>query len=359
MVALLLWAAAGGVARAQPGVPPVGRGGEPPVAEGPDGLGAPSPRQSVPTPPASYGTTRPAPPMIGPQAYDAEVAVPPEPRPSEPVDPDRRAGSEMIELYVTSSFYTAFATAYLLSLDGALSEEEANFIVLGALVGPGTVVALDLATDGFRTGVPPAIAMGLLGGVVEAGLLSNQFDLVDSDEGVFGLITASMTVGGLLGGIVGTQLRPSVADVRLVASMAGWGLYFTGLASVAVNADDEGAATALLVGFNAGALLGVVLAPYNELSAGQVMLLDAGLGIGTAAGAMVTTLATADDFDEQTITAGMGIGALAGLVVTYLLVRPDDPVASDATQTAARRSTPYVAPTPDGGGAVVGVSGVM
>lgn len=349
-MALLLWASAVG-ARAQSVVPD--QGAE--RVEGPDGLSAPAPRAAVPPPPPAYATARG---RVAPIRQSAESEAAGRAQPTEGAE--RRAGSEMPELYIMSGVYTALATAYLLSIDHRIAEDETGFVVLGALVGPAVVLTVDLTTGGLPTGVPAAIGMGLLGGLVEAALVSNRFEgLVDTDPGILGLITASMTVGGAVGGVASTLLRPSVSDVRLVMSTAVWGLYFTLLGGLAFDVGDDTAATAELVAFNAGALIGVLLTPINDLSAGSVWLLHAGLGIGTAAGVMLTTLASSGSFDPQVIAAGAGAGALAGLVVTYLLVRPDDPDVEPAEMPAARASAPFVAPTVDGRGAVVGVRGVL
>ena len=331
-----------------PAMPPQGYG-VPPGAYGSGAYGA-----------GAYGTG----PYGATGAYGASAAygasLDPElggRRPRLEIDPDRRRGSEMIELYIAGGAWGVLTGVWLVVLGGDLEDSGGGAIPI--LCGGGAAVlvfGVDAATGGFPTGVPASIAMGAFVGFFEGVFTLTAFaDDIDDDTTAVSLLWGGATIGALGGALLGTQLRPTTGDVRLVASTAFWGAYFTGLVSVVADADDEDGFRAVLGGLNAGLLLGFLLAPANDLDASRVMLLNAGVGVGSGAGLLVASMISADsgDLEPDTTALTVAVGGAAGLLGAFLLFGRGGGGDDDARADAGGLM-PYVAPTE--GGAVAGIT---
>ena len=326
--------------------------GSAPAAAPPQGYGAPA---------GAYGASPYGTPAYGASAtygasLDPELA---ERRPHLEIDPDRRRGSEMIELYIAGGGWGVLTGVWLVVLGGDLEDSGGGAIPI--LLGGGAAVlvfGIDAATDGFPTGVPASIAMGGFVGLFEGLFTLAAFSRdIDDEETAVSLVWGGATLGLVSGALLGTQLRPTTGDVRLVASTAFWGAYFTGLVSVVAEADDEDAFRAVLGGMNAGLLLGFLLAPANDLDASKVMLLNAGVGVGSGAGLLIASMISADsgDLEPDTTALTVAVGGAAGLLGAFLLFgRDGGSDDADASARAGAAMMPFVAPTE--GGAVAGVT---
>ncbi len=320
---------------------------------GPDWTDIPPPPPGYgSTPPPGYGTAMPPPPgaIVPPHA---------ETPPPAPADPDKRSVSEMVELYVTGSMYGLLTGGWFatLAFDGA----EAVNGTIPMLAGAGGALAVfgaDSAQDGgFRTGVPASISMGLTVGALEGlvGLAAFERDM-ESEESAVTLVWGLTTVGGAGGALLGSWLRPSIGDTRLVASAGVWGAYFAGLAALAAGTEGQDAWRWVLAGLNAGLVLGMVAAPVVDLTGGRVMLLHAGIGGGALAGFMIAAaMASPDDLEDDTTAVVVGVGSALGLAGMFLLVRPRGGAGPSAESSTAW--SPYVSPV-DGGG-IVGVHAAL
>lgn len=334
--------------------PPPGYGGIAPAGEQSpaEALAPPPPGYGGQAAPQGYGSGVPPPP---PSSYTLPPAVP-QPSPFVEVDADRRASGEMVELYIAGSLYGALTGVWLATLMGVPDEAGSSaFPLLFGAGGALAVLGADVSGDGFRTGVPAAIAMGALIGLGQGSLLLAAFsDDIEDDTSALALVWGATTVGGAAGALAGSWLRPSIGDSRLVASTSLWGAYFGAMAAIAADTRDEESATWVLGGLDAGLAVGLLLAPAIDLDAGRVMLLHAGVGAGALAGLMVLAFVSRDpsDIDDGTLATTIGVGSLLGLVGMYLLVRPSDPPHEPEATTAF---VPFVAPTEAGG--VMGVGG--
>jgi hypothetical protein len=263
----------------------------------------------------------------------------------------------MIELYIAGASWGVLTGTWLVLLGGDPEGTGGGAIPI-LLGGAGAVLvfATDSALDGFPTGVPASIAMGALVGFLEGVFILPAFqDDFDTESSIATVLWGGATLGAVAGAVMGTQLRPTTGDARLVASVGLWGAYFAGLGAMVAQADGESGWRVALGGLNAGLLLGLLLAPVSDFNASRVMLLHAGVGAGSLAGLLVATMVQSDsgDLDNETTALTVGVGAAMGLLGAYLLFRPREPEPGAAPYEGARASwSPFVAPAP--GGAVVG-----
>lgn len=338
----------------------------------------------MPPPPPGYETPPPPSPSVPPSApssggadaltaprpagyprypsatpdYGVPFGMEARPAPAPAIDPDRRSGGEMVELYIAGSFYGVMSGVWLATMFG--DPEDASVSSLVLLFGAGGalgVLGADQLGDGFRTGVPASIAMGALIGFGEGlALLASFEDSFGDATSAVGLVWGATTVGAAAGALVGTSSRPSIGDSRLVASTAIWGAYLAGLASIAGGAEGEEAGRWVLGGLNAGLGIGLLIAPALDLDGGQVMLLNAGLGAGALAGLMAASIITRDStrLDEGTAAITIGVGSVLGVAGMYLLIRPRG---DDDEPARAAAWSPFVAPVEGGG--VAGLTGSL
>jgi hypothetical protein len=262
----------------------------------------------------------------------------------------------MIELYIAGAGWGVLTGIWLVVLGGDLEDSGGGAIpILCGGGGAVLVFGVDSATGGFPTGVPASIAMGAFIGLFEGGFTLAAFsDDIDDETTAVSLLWGGATIGAVGGALLGSQLRPTTGDVRLVASTAFWGAYFTGLVSIVADADEEDAFRAVLGGMNAGLLLGFLLAPASDLDAGSVMLLNAGVGVGSGAGLLIASMISADsgDLEPDTTALTVAVGGAAGLLGAYLLFGRGG--SDDDARADSGGLMPFVAPTE--GGAVAGIT---
>lgn len=322
-------------------MPPPPGGGTPP----PPGYGTPPPPgggYGQQPPPGGYGQQPPpggygAPPPPG--AYAPPVA----PVPPVTIDPERRGGREMVELYVTEITFGVYAGAYLAYLMGGDDETLLGTLpILGGLGAGLTVWALD-AEPGMRAGVPSAIStgtwLGFFDGLLAYAAFQSDFETCTpsggcsaNDDAILSLLFTSTVLGTAVGAGVGYGMRPTVGDNRLVLSGGIWGAWLMGMLALASQPDSsETAWQMVFVGYNVGIAASILATAAVDMTEGRVWLLNLGLILGAMAGAIVPAMIVGgrDDreVDEPVVAATVGVGSAAGLILALILTGNRDQAA--------------------------------
>lgn len=284
-----------------------------------------------------------------------------------------RSPDELTLLYATSFLYGAGTGAWFLlqvEPDTALT---ATLPFAALTAAPVLAVA---TIDGYRKlprGVPHAISAGVYLGLGQGvWLLGYQHarasriqdasagsQLRWTPEAGASVLWGAATLGGVLGGALGSSLVTTPGRVSFTASTTIWAGALTGLTAGALLPDDEHrrehAFLAGGIGYNAGLLGGLLAAGSVSPSVARVRLVDL-LGIGGALSSAGLYLAVAQDPHARTAEGlavlGAGLGLSAGWIATSGMGRelPAETPPSVTVQPAI---------TPVRGGATLGVGGVL
>lgn len=286
--------------------------------------------QPVPPPPPGPPVYQPMP--VPPPGQPMYQPPPPPPRPvpvapRRPIDPDRRPGSEIAELYMTTFGVAALGTAAILANAG-VDRAWSYAIVppLGGLVGMGTVLFLDW-DPGMRTGVPTAMSTGAFIGLANGLLVWGALEDRPDAPGVLSLVSLASLGGLVAGGIVGATARPSIAENRLTLSLGLWGGLAAWMSALAFDAHGNRTAYAIgLAGLNVGTLAGVIGGALGDPSMEAVGLLSGGAFIGALTGLgiawLVHEVRERDGLPHgrEITAAGVGIGTGSGLLLGIFLM---------------------------------------
>ncbi len=224
-----------------------------------------------------------------------------------------------------------------------------------ALGGAGALtVSAALTPQGITTGHALALSVGPAIGIANAALISSALNLRPRTEAA--AFAFSQVAGTGLAELVWEVLRPSAGDVSLATSFAGWSIGFAALGHAAVHRAlyAGNLPASLLVGMDAGLIVGSVVAWVYPVSVARMSLINVGFLIGLGVGAGVGTLVNAalisvgadiemNSSGANTVLFGsVGAGAVLGAAVATILSRNWDfdhlpPV------------TPVVLPTSTGG----------
>jgi hypothetical protein len=241
-----------------------------------------------------------------------------------------RTPQELTLLYSTAFVYGLGTSAWV-----ALETEPKN---VGAAVLPfavfttASVGAVALA-DGyrpFRRGVPQSISTGVYLGFGEGiwavgyqhAVATRRDDLPPwNDKEVASVIWGGATLGAIGGGIVGSLRDTTPGRVSFTLSTSLWGGLIGSFATTALSPDEarrtEHAFAAGLIGYNAGLITGLVLAPSVAPSIARVRFVDLGGIGGGLIGAGTYTLVVGEGGRSRAAFGAAAIGASLGLGLTW------------------------------------------
>lgn len=317
-----------------------------------------------------------------PSTPSASTARPPAQPAGPPPDPTRRGDGELAELYITGTAlgaYTGFFVPFAAGLAGQARDQDlASLVYALTIVGGGGLFALGVAGldsigGGLRTGVGPAISMGVRYGIATGLLMWGALDpaLSTVTHGMCGteMFTCSYNRaglmertslpmafgigGGLLGAAIGFGLRPSVEQVRVVEVGGLWGTLVGLLASGGAAEDNAQGFVITASGMGLGMLgTSIALAAGARIGPGRVGFMSLGLAGGAAVGMLVPLIASGItggwSWPFFTITSATGI---AGLVLAGVL--------TDGMNEGGSGPDVRVSASPLEGGGVLDVSGTF
>lgn len=280
-----------------------------------------------------------------------------------------RGNDEMTLLYMSSLLYGIGSGVWLLLETQPDSAVTATLPFAAATAAPVIAVA---TVDDYRKlarGVPHAISAGLYLGLGEGVLLTamqnarashSAGDAAWKPETVAGVLWGGATLGGVVGGALGSSLVTTPGRVSFTASTTLWSGVVTGLASGALLPDDdhrrERAFGVASIGYELGLVSGLLLAGPVSPSVTRVRLVDL-TGAATALAGTGLYLSFASDPDRRTAEGIAATGALVGLTAGWWLTRNMKADLPDHPATGFFAVQPSIEPV--AGGALLGARGTL
>ena len=193
----------------------------------------------------------------------------------------------------------------------------------GVALGAGGAIAFGLRPGFDAAQAQTVLSTEVLGGATGAvlGLVLDPYDRLGTPWGMLG-----GAIAGAAGGHLLATLEPSGRDVLAGQSGAVWGtgLALTGVLFLERFNEPQQVAVPLVVGADAGAALGVLVARRLDLSQGQIAWADLGLTLGSGTGLLVMGIIASDrDVSWQQGTVLVGAGGLTGGLLAGFLADPD------------------------------------
>ncbi len=291
---------------------------------------------------------------------NSAIGVPPPPTGTPPPPP----ADASMALQPTSSaraelifFQTLHGLSLGLEMCALVECNSTQTWVLLPMLGTGAGLGLSfvLSSDGVTPGLARALTSGVEWGAWHAVALGVATEAFDQTPSV-GLGLALGQLGGLgLGAGLYALLHPTAGQVSLTSSGGIWTTVVTLFTAelFRVQFDTSSLFLTAMLASDAGLVAGGLLAANKPMSAGRVLLLDAGGLLGGLLGVGVDLLAQGDNPDE-TVLGGLGlVGTVGGLSLSYWLTRswdarPGAPASSLSPTLAFVR-----------GGAVAGIGGQL
>lgn len=280
-----------------------------------------------------------------------------------------RGNDEMTLLYMSSLLYGIGSGVWLLLETQPDTAVTATLPFAAATAAPVIAVA---TLDGYRKlarGVPHSISAGLYLGLGEGVLLASMqnarasrssSDAAWKPETVAGVLWGGATLGGIIGGALGSSLVTTPGRVSFTASTTLWSGVVTGLATGALLPEDDkrrerafGVAT---IGYELGLVSGLVLAGPVSPSVTRVRLVDLMGAASTLAGTGLY-LSFVSDPDRRTAEGIAATAAVLGLTAGWFLTRNMKADLPDRPATAFFAVQPSIEPV--AGGALLGMRGAL
>jgi hypothetical protein len=212
--------------------------------------------------------------------------------------------------------------------------------------GAGIGLSLHFSADGITPGLSRALTSGTLWGLWHGAMLgigTHAFANAREEDKATVLGLGLGQLAGLgVGGALYAGLEPTAGQVSLTSSGGIWTTVATGLGMLLLDADPDGetVAVVLLVASDIGLLAGGYLASRAPMSAGRVLLLDAGGLLGTLGGAGLAVLLAGEDREPPFVGGAGLLGAASGLALAYYLTLDWDDDDSDGEQALALSLVP-------------------
>jgi hypothetical protein len=284
-----------------------------------------------------------------------------------------RTTDEITLMYVTSFLYGAGTGVWFLLLTEPDSAATATLPFAAITAAPVIALATVDGNKKLPRGVPHAISAGVYLGLAEGiwlvGYQHGRSGRMEDEtpnaqvrwkpESVASVLWGSATLGGVLGGVLGSSLVTTPGRVSFTGSTAIWSGTLTGLTAGALLPENsyrtERAFLASGLGYNAGLLGGMLGAGALSPSVTRVRIVDllGGAGGLTASGLY---LAIAHDPDIRATQGLAALGAGAGLAIGWWVtagMKPDAP----GEPAKGLLMQPSIQPTV--GGATLGVVGSL
>jgi len=240
------------------------------------------------------------------------------------------------QLIIAAGVAGGFATGSLLT-----AFTDTGVAGLGVLVGAGAGILgsilwlpeqVPLGTSNLA--ITSTIASTIAGGTA-ARLFTDDADII---EPVLGLSTIVGAVGGYY---AGARTKISPGDAALINTNLVWGTA-AGLAfSISFDAGTRLGSGLVLSGLGMGAVSGILMTNYFEISRTHAALIDVGGVIGVIGGLAAESMAYRDDQDtarQEEHAANFALGGMAvGLIAAGILTRNlDSPKVPPMTPTLGR-----------------------
>ncbi len=264
-------------------------------------------------------------------------------------------------------------TGITIDLRGVNNGSLGTLVIVGSTAGGGALGWLLADRSDATRGDAYLTTLGLTVGAANGALLLSPTHNTDNAEQVMGVLTLSSAVGTLAGFAAsrGERLTPG-------QSMFATNITFMGVGSAALIASitdgdghhDNSALTALAVGLDGGALVGLAVAPRVEWSNRRAQVVAMGSLVGTLVGGMAAGLVapkTANEdgtssLSQNFVATSLLIGAWAGFGAGIYMTRdmaPDPKYDPRFQKTASRDNPVTVMPMIRGDGAGIAMGGTF
>ncbi|MBX3154468.1 MAG: PEGA domain-containing protein [Deltaproteobacteria bacterium] len=258
------------------------------------------------------------------------------------------------QLIAYSTVGAGFATGALL-----FAFNDNNLVGAGSLIGAaaGFVGSYFYLPDGLELGTSNLTITTSLATAIGGAAMASLF--TDDDAIRQPVIGASLIAGAGAGYYLARRLRVSPGDAAVVNSAILWGTAAGAGFAVSFAPPREVTAGLVLSGLGMGAISGVLLTRYFDVSRTRAVLIDVGGLAGVIGGLAVESLVnpsttTAGNPNERAdrerehlanyALAGMAVGLVVAGVLTRNFDTPDIPVRATvgaATDAAGRSTTTY------------------
>ncbi|MFT4979258.1 MAG: hypothetical protein ACI8S6_005168 [Myxococcota bacterium] len=220
-----------------------------------------------------------------------------------------------VQLAISQTIMGGLTTGLVIPtfLERPWSEDPTTHIV-SALAGMGAGIGgsyLYTRNNPITRGEAWTFALGESLGLYHGIFLVSNSDMT-SGAAMGGTLLLSEVAGGVAGAVIASRRSPSMQDVSLVTSAAGWGALNSGILLAMFEPDSAFPVQVAIT--DAGVVTGILLARAYDLSPRRLSLINsagvAGVGVGLLIG-----LAMEDE--DATLTA-MLLGEAAGLTLGTL-----------------------------------------
>jgi len=284
-----------------------------------------------------------------PTGYDnVPPPAPPEaPRPSE-AGPEQPTGTARAELVMGQTLHGILLGVEVCVAFGC---EDVQPWVLSLMLGAGGGFGLSmwLSVDGVTPGLARSLNSGTEWGLWHGLMLALASSYYGSTSDEAKTVMTSMAIGQLVGlgagGLAYYLAHPTTGQVSLTSSGGIWLTIATllTLAFLEVEpADETSIFWTALIASDIGLVGGGLFASQMPMSAGRVLLIDAGGLLGTLLGMGIDLLAEGDDPSPKPFFGLALVGLLAGLGLSYYFTRdwdePEPQPGAVPTQHAVERA---------------------
>lgn len=291
-----------------------------------------------------------------------------------PRAPAVRSSDELSLLYATSALYGAGTGVWFLLLAQPDSALTATLPFAAITAAPIIAVATVDGAKKLRPGVPHSVSAGVYLGLGEGmwlvGYQQSRAARLESEspgtgarwrpEGVASVLWAGATLGGVVGGVLGSSLVTTPGRVSFTASTTLWSGVITGLAAGALQSDgparSERAFAIGGIGYNAGLAFGMLGASAVSPSVARVRIVDL-LGVAGGLSTLGGYLASVGEPNRRAAEGLAALGAGAGVALGWIVTAG---MAADRPTEAPKAGvvlSPSIVPVP--GGASLGVVGAL
>ena len=271
---------------------------------------------------------------------------------------DRAQSGEIIDLMITSGAYGMLLANGIVNWSGVESRSSGSDLVnirFGATFVGATLSLTGLLAMDAPRGTPTVMAIGLRYGTIAGGLMAGA--LRTDGNATLGAMVAGGLLGFGLGAGLGYALRPHVSRARFVEAGAFWGAGLGFITSGALRG-DVGVTFGLGVGgMTLGMLTHALVASLSRVSVGRGWLLNVAFAAPSGLAALLAVIGSGGSASQEVVfglSAGFGVLGL-GIIMAVTDGLQDSGWVEDNDVLASLHLG--VAPTADGQGGTVSVSG--
>jgi hypothetical protein len=226
------------------------------------------------------------------------------PTTARPVAEDDKPDAGRASFIITTTLASTYSGVVLLDL-GDIGDFRPGILLVTGTTAAGFIASVYGSRDRTITaGMADAYSLGMGLALGNGLLLASPAGLADSSEELQTVALSSVAIGGAAGLIISDRTKPTRAQVGFVGTTSTLGIATVGLSFGILQPDSIDTDTVLLLlagGLDAGAALGMSLAPRLTWSSSRQRLVSLGIFLGALAGWGGAALITGAEDDDRTL----------------------------------------------------------